>query len=96
MKTSKSIDRIVSESVESHIQTCLDRQSKGFRVLEVEVPLEYSSKVFTKLNDEISYGERMYGWTFGVFSSGEFEGKMAQTFTVDDRLFKRYFLKYTL
>ena len=96
MKTSKSIDQIVSESVENHVQTCLDRQSKGFRVLEVEVPLEISSKVFAKLNDEISYGERMYGWTFGVFSSGEFEGKMAQTFTVDDRLFKRYFLKYTL
>jgi hypothetical protein len=92
----KTIDQIVSESVESHIQTCLDRQGKGFRVLEVEVPLELSSKVFTKLNDEISFGERMYGWSFGVFSSGEFEGKMAQTFTVDDRVFKRYFLKYTL
>jgi hypothetical protein len=92
----KTIDQIISESVEQHIQVCINRVKDGFKVVEVEVPLEHSSKVFTLLNDEISYGVRMYGWTFGVFSQGEFEGKMAQTFTVDNRVFKRYFLKYTL
>jgi len=96
MKISKSIDQIISESVEQHIQVCVNRVKSGFKVVEVEVPLEHSSKVFTLLNDEISYGTRMYGWKFGVFSQGEFEGKMAQTFTVNDRVFKRYFLKYTL
>ena len=92
----KTIDQIISESVEQHIQVCVNRVKSGFKVVEVEVPLEHSSKVFTLLNDEISYGTRMYGWKFGVFSQGEFEGKMAQTFTVNDRVFKRYFLKYTL
>ena len=92
----KTIDQIISESVEQHIQVCINRVKDGFKVVEVEVPLEHSSKVFTLLNDEISYGVRMYGWVFGVFSQGEFEGKMAQTFTVDNRVFKRYFLKYTL
>lgn len=92
----KTIDQIISESVEQHIQVCVNRVKDGFKVVEVEVPLEHSSKVFTLLNDEISYGTRMYGWKFGVFSQGEFEGKMAQTFTVDNRVFKRYFLKYTL
>jgi hypothetical protein len=97
MKISKSIDQIISESVEEHVLTCIDRVNKGFKVVEVEVPLEYSSKVFTKLNDEISYGTRMYGWQFGVFTQGEFEGKVAQTFlNEDNRVFKRYFLKYTL
>lgn len=96
MKTIKSIDDIIKDSVEQHVQTCIDRVKSGFKVVEVEVPLEHSSKVFTLLNDEISYGVRMYGWEFGVFTQGEFEGKMAQTFTVDDRVFKRYFLKYTL
>jgi hypothetical protein len=96
MKTIKSIDNIIKDSVEQHVQTCIDRVKSGFKVVEVEVPLEHSSKVFTLLNDEISYGVRMYGWVFGVFSQGEFEGKMAQTFTVDNRVFKRYFLKYTL
>ena len=96
MKTIKSIDDIIKDSVEQHVQTCVDRVSKGFKVVEVEVPLEHSSKVFTLLNDEISYGVRMYGWEFGVFTQGEFEGRMAQTFTVDNRVFKRYFLKYTL
>ena len=96
MKISKSIDQIISESVEAHVLTCIDRVKHGFKVVEVEVPLEISSKVFAKLNDEISYGDRMYGWIFGVFSQGEFEGKMAQTFTDKDRVFKRYFLKYTL
>lgn len=92
----KTIDQIISESVEQHIQVCVNRVKDGFKVVEVEVPLEHSSKVFTLLNDEISYGTRMYGWKFGVFSQGEFEGKMAQTFTVENRVFKRYFLKYTL
>ena len=92
----KTIDQIISESVEQHIQVCINRVRDGFKVVEVEVPLEHSSKVFTLLNDEISYGVRMYGWSFGVFSQGEFEGRMAQTFTVDNRVFKRYFLKYTL
>ena len=92
----RTIDQIISESVEQHIQTCVDRVSTGFKVVEVEVPLEHSSKVFTLLSNEISYGVRMCGWVFGVFSQGEFEGKMAQTFTVDNRVFKRYFLKYTL
>jgi hypothetical protein len=92
----KTIDQIISESVEQHVQVCINRVKDGFKVVEVEVPLEHSSKVFTLLNDEISYGVRMYGWKFGVFSQGEFEGKMAQTFTVDNRVFKRYFLKYTL
>jgi hypothetical protein len=97
MKTIKSIDKIISESVEEHVLTCIDRVNKGFKVVEVEVPLEYSSKVFTLLNEEISHGVRMYGWEFGVFSQGEFEGKMAQTFLNEDkRVFKRYFLKYTL
>jgi len=97
MKISKSIDQIISESVEEHVLTCIDRVKKGFKVVEVEVPLEYSSKVFTKLNDEISYGHRMDGWQFGIFTKGEFEGKMAQTFlNEDNRVFKRYFLKYTL
>ena len=96
MKTIKSIDDIIKDSVEQHVQTCIDRVKSGFKVVEVEVPLEHSSKVFTLLNDEISYGVRMYGWEFGVFTQGEFEGRMAQTFTVDDRVFKRYFLKYTL
>ena len=91
-----NIDKVIQQSVEEHVQRCIDRANSGFKVVEVEVPLEYSSKVFTQLNDEISYGKRMYGWEFGVFSSGEFEGRMAQTFTVDDRVFKRYFLKYTL
>ena len=96
MKTIKSIDDIIKDSVEQHVQTCIDRVKSGFKVVEVEVPLEHSSKVFTLLNDEISYGVRMYGWEFGVFTQGEFEGRMAQTFTVDERVFKRYFLKYTL
>lgn len=91
-----NIDKVIQQSVEEHVQTCIDRVKSGFKVVEVEVPLEHSSKVFTLLNDEISYGVRMYGWEFGVFTQGEFEGKMAQTFTVDDRVFKRYFLKYTL
>jgi hypothetical protein len=96
MKTIKTIDQIISESVEEHVLTCINRVRDGFKVVEVEVPLEHSSKVFTLLSNEISYGVRMYGWVFGVFSQGEFEGKMAQTFTVDNRVFKRYFLKYTL
>ena len=96
MKTIKTIDQIISESVEEHVLTCINRVRDGFKVVEVDVPLEHSSKVFTLLNDEISHGERMYGWTFGVFSQGEFEGRMAQTFTVDNRVFKKYFLKYTL
>lgn len=91
-----NIDKVIQQSVEEHVQRCDDRVKSGFKVVEVEVPLEYSSKVFTQLNEEISYGKRMYGWKFGVFSQGEFEGKMAQTFTVNDRVFKRYFLKYTL
>jgi hypothetical protein len=88
----KTIDQMIAESIE----LCLDRQNKGFRVVEVEVPLQYASKVFTLLNDEISYGKRMHGWEFGVFSQGEFEGKMAQQFTKDGAEHKRYFLKYTL
>ena len=88
----KTIDQMIAESVE----LCLDRQNKGFRVVEVEVPLQYSAKVFTLLNEEISYGKKMYGWEFGVFTSGEFEGKMAQQFTKDGAEHKRYFLKYTL
>jgi hypothetical protein len=92
----KTIDQIISESVEQHILSCVDRVRHGFKVVEVEVPLEHSSKVFTKLNEEISYGHRMIGWVFGVFSQGEFEGKMAQQFTKDGAEFKRYFLKYTL
>lgn len=96
MKTIKSIDDIIRDSVEEHVNTCIDRVKSGFKVVEVEVPLEYSSKVFTLLNEEISYGKRMNGWEFGVFSQGEFEGRMAQTFTIDNRVFKKYFLKYTL
>jgi hypothetical protein len=96
MKTIKSIDDIIKDSVEEHVAVCIDRVKSGFKVVEVEVPLEHSSKVFTLLNDEIIHGGRMNGWEFGVFTQGEFEGRMAQTFTVDDRVFKRYFLKYTL
>jgi hypothetical protein len=96
MKTIKTIDQIISESVEEHVALCIDRVRNGFKVVEVETPLEHSSKVFTLLNDEIIHGGRMYGWEFGVFSQGEFEGRMAQTSTVDNRVFKRYFLKYTL
>ena len=66
----RTIDQIISESVEQHIQTCVDRVSAGFKVVEVEVPLEHSSKVFTLLSNEISYGVRMCGWVFGVFSQG--------------------------
>jgi hypothetical protein len=88
----KTIDQIISESVEA----CLDSRKNGFRVVEVEVPLQYASKVFTLLNDEISLGSKMYGWEFGVFRQGEFEGKMAQQFTKDGAEHKRYFLKYTL
>jgi hypothetical protein len=95
MKTSK-LDKIIQDSVEQHVEECIRRKENGFRVLEVEVPLEISSKVFTLLNDELSFGKRMYGWEFGIFSTGQFEGKMAQTFTDNDRVFKRYFLKYTL
>jgi hypothetical protein len=96
MKTIKTIDQIISESVEEHVLTCIDRVKHGFKVVEVEVPLQYASKVFTLLNEEISHGVRMYGWQFGVFSQGEFEGKMAQQFTKDGAEHKRYFLKYTL
>ena len=92
----KTIDQIISESVEEHVALCIDRVKSGFKVVEIEVPLEHSSKVFTLLNDEISYGVRMYGWEFRVFSQGEFEGRMAQTFTKDGAEHKRYFLKYTL
>ena len=97
MKTfNLTIDDIVRQSVEEHVQTCIDRVKAGFKVVEVEVPLQYASKVFTHLNEEISHGVRLYGWTFGVFSQGEFEGKMAQQFTKDGAEYKRYFLKYTL
>jgi hypothetical protein len=96
MKTIKSIDDIIKDSVELHVATCIDRVKAGFKVVEIEVPLEQSSKVFTLLNEEISYGVRLHGWEFGVFTQGEFEGKMAQTYTVDNRVFKRNFLKYTL
>ena len=96
MKTIKSIDDIIKDSVELHVATCIDRVKAGFKVVEVEVPLEHSSKVFTLLNEEISYGVRLHGWEFGVFTQGEFEGRMAQTYTLDNRVFKRYFLKYTL
>lgn len=96
MKTTKSIDDIIKDSVEQHVQVCIDRVKSGFKVVEVEVPMQYASKVFTHLNEEISYGNRMYGWEFGVFASGEFEGKMAQVFTKDGAEHKRYFLKYTL
>ena len=97
MKTSNmSIDDIIRHAVEDHVQICVDRVKSGFKVVEVEVPLQYASKVFTHLNEEISYGKRMHGWEFGVFTQGEFEGKMAQTFTKDNAEFKRYFLKYTL
>jgi hypothetical protein len=96
MKTIKTIDQIISESVEEHVLTCINRVRDGFKVVEVDVPLEHSSKVFTLLSNEISYGVRMYGWEFGVFTQGEFEGRMAKTFTVDNRVFKKYFLKYTL
>ena len=97
MKISKSIDQIISESVEEHVLTCIDRVKHGFKVVEVEVPLEISSKVFTKLNDEICYGRRLDGWQFGIFTQGEFEGKMAQTIlNEDNRVFKKYFLRYTL
>jgi hypothetical protein len=92
----KTIDQIISESVEEHIAQCIDRVKKGFKVVEVEVPLQYASRVFTLLNEEISYGKRMNGWEFGVFSQGEFEGKMAQQITIDGAEHKRYFLKYTL
>jgi hypothetical protein len=92
----KTIDQLVSESVEEHVNTCIDRRKNGFRVIEVEVPLHIASKVFALLNDEISYSGRIYGWQFGVFASGEFEGKMAQQFTKDGIEHKRYFLKYTL
>jgi hypothetical protein len=96
MRIIKTIDQIISESVETHIQTCIDRVKHGFKVVEIEVQLQYASKVFTQLNEEISYGKRINGWEFGVFSQGEFEGKMAQTFTKDGAEYKRYFLKYTL
>jgi len=88
----KTIDQMIAESVE----LCLDRRKNGFRVVEVEVPLQFSSKVFALLNDEISLGGKMHGWEFGVFTQGEFEGKMAQVFTKDGAEHKRYFLKYTL
>ena len=96
MKTIKSLDDIIKDSVEEHVAQCIDRVKSGFKVVEVEVPLQYASKVFTLLNEEISYGKRMNGWEFGVFSQGEFEGKMAQQFTRDGAEHKRYFLKYTL
>jgi hypothetical protein len=96
MKTIKSIDDIIKDSVEEHVAQCIDRVNKGFSVVEVEVPLQYASRVFTLLNEEISYGKRMHGWEFGVFAQGEFEGKMAQQFTKDGAEHKRYFLKYTL
>jgi hypothetical protein len=96
MKTIKSLDDIIKDSVEQHVQVCIDRVNKGFKVVEVEVPLQYASKVFTHLNEEISYGKRMNGWVFGMFTQGEFEGKMAQQFTKDGAEHKRYFLKYTL
>lgn len=97
MKTSRmSTDDIIRHSVEDHVQICIDRVKNGFKVVEVEVPLQYASKVFTHLNEEISYGVRLHGWTFGVFSQGQFEGKMAQQFTKDGAEYKRYFLKYTL
>jgi hypothetical protein len=92
----KTIDQIISESVEEHVAQCIDRVKSGFKVVEVEVPLQYASRVFTLLNEEISYGKRMNGWEFGVFSQGEFEGKMAQQITIDGAEQKRYFLKYTL
>lgn len=91
-----SVDDVVKHSVEEHVQMCIDRVKNGFRVVEVEVPLQYASKVFTHLNEEISYGNRMIGWEFGVFRQGEFEGKMGQEFTKDGALHKRYFLRYTL
>lgn len=97
MKTfNLTIDDIVKQSVEEHVQTCINRVKAGFKVVEVEVPLQYAPKVFTQLNEEISYGVRLHGWTFGVFSQGEFEGKMAQQFTKNGAEYKRYFLKYTL
>lgn len=96
MKTIKLIDDIIRDSVETHVSMCMNRKNEGFRVLEVEVPLQYASQVFTRLNDELSHGKRLYGWQFGVFSKGEFEGKMAQVFKRDDIDYKRYFLKYTL
>lgn len=91
-----SIDDIIRHTVEDHVQLCIDRVKHGFKVVEVEVPLQYSSKVFTHLNEEISNGVRMYGWQFRVFTQGEFEGKMSQQFTKDGAEHKRYFLKYTL
>ena len=96
MKTIKSTDDIIKDSVEQHVATCIDRVKNGFKVVEVEMPIEFSSQVFTLLNEEISYGKRMVGWQFGVFTQGEFEGRMAQVFTKDDTQYKRYFLKYTL
>ena len=92
MKISNSIDDIIKDSVEAHVQVCIDRVKSGFKVVEVEVPLQYASRVFTHLNDEIVYGKRMYGWQFGIFTQGEFEGKMAQQFTKDGAEHKRYFL----
>ena len=91
----KTIDQVISASVDDHVAECLHRQKNGFRVLEIEAPIEFATKVFVKLNDELSLGGRLPGWQFGVFASGEFEGKMSEVYMKDNIEYKRYFLKYT-
>ncbi len=96
MEKINMFDKIIKESIESHVQLCLERQSKGFKVVEIDVPFAYSSQLFALMNDELTYDGRLKDWQFGVFSSGEFEGKMGMTFVEDGMVFKKYFLKYTL
>lgn len=94
MYKAKTLDEVIKNSVDHHVDMCLTRQKNGFKVLEIDLPIEFATKVFVKLNDEISLGGRLPGWTFGVFSQGEFEGKMAQTYERDGIDYKRFYLRY--
>lgn len=92
----KTLDEVIQSHVDWHVEQCKNRERNGFKVNEVDVPSEFASKVFNKLNDEITIGGRLPGWQFGVFNSGEFKGKTAMLFVRDEIEYKKYFLKYSL
>ena len=83
MKTFKTVDQLIKEQVDIHVSECITRKNGGFKVLEVDVTMELSTRLFLRLNDELTIGGRLQGWKFDVFTQGEFEGKMGMTYLRD-------------
>lgn len=96
MRTIRTFDQIIMDSVDFHVRLCEDKLSKGEKLMVIDLPTEFATKVFTRMYDETIAGGRLQDWKFGFYRHGECEGKMAMTVERSGVEYKRYFLNYTL